>query len=155
MVKENSSPRRRNTSLTIVSEPQGSERLPQAPKNDTPNTLGVEDIEFVNIRHTGEYTSQMPTEAERIIDLGLYSGSFKNYSPLLHVCIGVVFRYYQQGPSQPHPNRWIILFSFDKFLRLVEIEPTISVFRTCYHLVADIDGGNDMCWFFTFAERPI
>jgi hypothetical protein len=33
-------------------------------------------------------------------------------------------------------------------------EHTINVFRTCYHLVAGIKGGNDMRWFFTFANKP-
>jgi hypothetical protein len=31
----------------------------------------------------------------------------------------------------------------------------IYVFRTYSYLVVDINGGNDMCWFFTFANRPI
>jgi hypothetical protein len=66
-----------------------------------------------------------------------------------------VFRYYQWGLSQLHPNKWIILSAFDKFLRLVIIEPIISVFRTCYHLVASTNGDTDICWFFSFTNRPI
>jgi len=66
-----------------------------------------------------------------------------------------VFRYYQLSPSQLHPNKWIILSTFDKFRRLVIIEPIISVFRTCYHLVASTNCDNDMCWLFNFTNRPI
>jgi hypothetical protein len=41
-----------------------------------------------------------------------------------------VFSYYQLGLDQLYPNGWIILFSFDKFLKLIIIEPTISIYRT-------------------------
>jgi hypothetical protein len=29
----------------------------------------------------------------------------------------------------------------------------VIVFRSCYQLVVDTDGGNDMWWFFTFTNR--
>jgi hypothetical protein len=48
-----------------------------------------------------------------------------------------------------------MLATFDKFPRLVGIEPTINIFRTCYHMVADINSGNDIHWFFTFTNKPI
>jgi hypothetical protein len=64
-----------------------------------------------------------------------------------------VFRYYQSDLGQLHRNEQIILFTFDKFFKLTIIKPTINIFRTCYHLVTNTDGGNDMHWFFTFANR--
>jgi len=36
---------------------------------------------------------------------------------------------------------------------LIGIEHTMDIFKTCYHLVTDINGGNNMCWFFTFTSR--
>jgi len=35
--------------------------------------------------------------------------------------------------------------TFDKLLRLVGIEPIVSIFWTYYHLVAEINGDNDIC----------
>lgn len=55
-----------------------------------------------------------------------------------------VFRYYQLGPGQLHPNGWITLFAFDKFSKLLKIEHTVNVFRNYYHLIVDVDGGSDM-----------
>jgi hypothetical protein len=40
---------RRNLYPTIASEPSKRRRLPQALEDKAPNTLGVEDIEFINI----------------------------------------------------------------------------------------------------------
>jgi len=71
------------------------------------------------------------------------------YSFLLKSFIKEVFIYYQLGSSQLHPNRWIILSAFNKFYRLVRIEPTINVLRSFYHLVIGIDGGNQC-----FETRP-
>jgi hypothetical protein len=39
-----------------------------------------------------------------------------------------VFWYYRLGPGQLHPNKWIILSVFDKFLRIVRIMPTVNIF---------------------------
>lgn len=64
-----------------------------------------------------------------------------------------VFRYYQLSPYHLHFNRWITLSPYDKFSRLVRIEPIVNVFENYYHLIADTDGGNDMHWFFTFSNR--
>jgi len=76
------------------------------------------------------------------------------YSFSLQGFVWEVFRYYKLGSGQLHPNKWIILFVFDKFLQLIEIEPTINVFRTYYHLVVGADNGNDTHWFFTFTNKP-
>lgn len=45
----------------------------------------------------------------------------------------------------------MIMSVFDKFCRLVRIKPTINVFRSCYHLIVGISGGNNVYWLFTFA----
>jgi hypothetical protein len=68
--------------------------------------------------------------------------------------IGEMFRYYQLCPSQLHLNELSLCSYLISFFRLVGIEPIINVFRSCYHLVADTDDDNDMCWFFTLANMP-
>lgn len=141
--------------------------MPQVLEDDSPSTLDVENIKFVNVRQVGEYTTQILAEAEHINQLTSSSayGHLEitthfymytlGYTFHLQGFMKEVFRYYQLGPSQLYPNKWIIFFAFDKFLRLVIIEPIISVFRTCYHLVASTNGDNDIYWFFNFTNRPI
>jgi len=46
---ESSFSSRKNLYPTIASEPSERRRLPQALEDKAPNTLGVEDIEFINI----------------------------------------------------------------------------------------------------------
>jgi hypothetical protein len=43
--------------------------------------------------------------------------------------------------------------SFEFFCRMVMLEPTVNVSKSCYQLVVDTNGGNTMCWFFTFVNR--
>lgn len=54
-----------------------------------------------------------------------------------------------------HPNRRITLLAFDKFFRLVRIEPTINVFRNCCHLIVASIVAMTCVGFFTFFNRPI
>lgn len=68
--------------------------------------------------------------------------------------IGEMSRYYQLCPGQLHLNELSLCSYLISFFRLVGIEPIINVFRSCYHLVADTDYDNDMCWFFTLANMP-
>lgn len=65
-----------------------------------------------------------------------------------------VFGYHELGPSQLHSNKLITLSTFDKFSRLIGIEPLDNVFRNCYHMVLGIDSSNDMQLFFTFTNKP-
>lgn len=51
--------------------------MPQVPEDDTLSTLSVKDIEFVNAWRVGEYTNQIYTEAEHIIQATL--GSTQSY----------------------------------------------------------------------------
>jgi hypothetical protein len=76
------------------------------------------------------------------------------YTFPIHEFAREVLRYYRLGLGQLYPNRWMILGAFDKLLRLVGIEPIVSIFWIYYHLVVEIDGDNDICCFFTFANRP-
>lgn len=76
------------------------------------------------------------------------------YSFHLKGFIREVFRYCQIGPSWLHLNRQITLSTFDKCCRLIGNEPKVNVFRNCYHLVVDTDGGNEVHCFFTFINRP-
>lgn len=39
------------------------------------------------------------------------------------------------------------------FCRMVGLKPMINFFRCCYQLVTDIDGNNDVLWFFTFFNK--
>jgi hypothetical protein len=36
---------------------------------------------------------------------------------------------------------------------MVGLEPSVNFFKSFYQLVAETDGGNDVRWFFTFANK--
>jgi len=36
---------------------------------------------------------------------------------------------------------------------MIGLKPMVNVFKSCYQLVTNTDGGNDMYWFFIFANR--
>lgn len=108
----------------------------------------------------------MSTEVKRISQpiLGSTQDHFEITTPFSMYVLGYtflpegfmreIFRYYQLGLCQLHPNGWINLSTFDKFFRIVEIKLTINVFRTYYHMVTGTDGGNDMRWFFPSPTDP-
>ena len=64
-----------------------------------------------------------------------------------------LFSYYQHTLGQLHPNRQTIMSSFKKSCKMVGLEPLVNCFRSFYQLVAETDDGNDMRWFFTFANK--
>jgi hypothetical protein len=65
-----------------------------------------------------------------------------------------VLRYYNFSPAQIHSNGWIILFSFEILLRILNEESSVRVFRQCYTLISSIEGGPLMPWFFfTFINK--
>jgi len=64
-----------------------------------------------------------------------------------------VSSYYQLGPGQLYPNGWIIFSFFENFCRIIGLEPMVNVFISCYQLVTNTDGSNDMQWFFNFANK--
>jgi len=54
------------SSLNVIREPQGKERLPHAPEDNTPSTIEVDGIKFIKDWHVGGYTTQIPTDIEHI-----------------------------------------------------------------------------------------
>jgi hypothetical protein len=115
---EKSSPRR-SPSPTIPRESLGKGRLPQTHEDDVPITLGVEDIKFVSRLQLGEYITQMPDQAyvsagrpwalpRVILRLQPSFAYMMGYYFPFQGFIREVFRYYQLGPGQFHPNGWII-----------------------------------------------
>jgi len=58
--------------------------------------------------------------------------------------INDVFRYYRLGLEQPHPNEWVILLTFDKFLELVGKEPITNLFKVYYQLIKSTCDGSDI-----------
>jgi len=122
----------------------------------------VEDIEFINDQQARECTTQMHANTKHInhSTIGFSCDYFEIIAPFacmcwVHlpspsICEGSFKKLSFWSRSTAHPNRWIILFVFDKFFRLVKIKPIVNVFRTCYHLVIGTNNGNDMCWFFIF-----
>jgi len=63
-----------------------------------------------------------------------------------------VFNYCQLGLDQLHLNGWTILSSFEKFCKIIRLEPTVNIFKSCYQFIVGIDDDNDMWWFVTFAN---
>jgi hypothetical protein len=55
-----------------------------------------------------------------------------------------VFRYYRFGLGYIHLNRYIILFSFKKFLRLIRLEPIVNTLKACYNLIGSTDSDNNV-----------
>jgi hypothetical protein len=54
------------------------------------------------------------------------------------------FRYYRFGLGYIHLNRYIILFSFKKFLRLIRLEPIVNTLKACYNLIGSTDSDNNV-----------
>lgn len=63
----------RSTFPTANNKPYERGRLPQALKYNALSTLGMEGIDFVNVRYTRKYTTQMLIEAKCINHLTLGS----------------------------------------------------------------------------------
>lgn len=82
-----------STSPAANSKPHKRGRLPQALKDNALSTLGMEDIDFVNVRQIRKYTTQMPIEAKRINQLTLGSawGIWKLHSPSTYMLWGAPF----------------------------------------------------------------
>lgn len=62
--------------------------------------------------------------------------------------------YYKRGLGQLHPNGWINLSLFEKFYRFFGLKPMVNILKNRYQLDVGTDYGNDMHWFFTFANKP-
>ena len=146
-------------------DPKERGRLPQTPKDDVPSNICATDMEFMARHQPDEYVAQMPLPDERISKLtkGTSWGFSEIIAPLCMYKMGYsfplkgfvrdVFSFYHLSSGQLHPNRWMLVSAFEKFYRMVGLEPTMNVFRSCYHLVASSDGGIDVRWFITFANR--
>lgn len=80
-------------------------------------------------------TSASPWWVYRPTDLKHLSGLIWNYHSHLHDAMRYSFPF--QG--------WIIVSSFEKFCRTGGLKPTINIFKICYQLVTNTDGGN-CCW---------
>jgi len=65
-----------------------------------------------------------------------------------------VFRYYNPSPTQLHPNRWTILSALNKFLRMLDKEPIVRIFRQCCTLISGVKRRPSFPWFFNFANKP-
>lgn len=63
------------------------------------------------------------------------------YSFPLQGFIKKVFTYYNQSPAQLHPNGWTILSAFNKFLKMLDEEPIVKVFRQCRTLIKSVERG--------------
>lgn len=152
-------------SFTSFRDFQERGRLPQTPKDDVPKNICVVDMEFIDRHQPSEYIAQLPYPDECIIQLTLGTSQcyFKittlicmyvmRYSFSLQGFVRDMFNYYWLGPGQLHPNRWTIVSSLKIFCRMVGLKPMINFFRCCYQLVTDIDGNNDVLWFFTFFNK--
>ena len=63
------------------------------------------------------------------------------YSFPLQGFIKKVFTYYNQSPAQLHPTGWTILSAFNKFLKMLDEEPIVKVFRQCRSLIKSVERG--------------
>lgn len=76
------------------------------------------------------------------------------YSFPLQGFVTEVFRYYNPSSTQLHLNGWTILSALNKFLRMLDKESTVRIFRQCHTLISSVERVPFFPCFFNFANSP-
>ena len=63
-MKEGNSHHWKSLSPNVFIEPQGRERVPQAIKDDAPDTLNIDEVAYINGWQLGQYIAHLPSRVE-------------------------------------------------------------------------------------------
>lgn len=98
-------------------------------------------MDKANLQQLGDYVVSLPELSDRVLEVTnkCSGGNFLITFPIymyefgylfpLQGFVNEVFIYHNLSLAQLHPNGWTILFESDKFLRMLDEEPIIRVFK--------------------------
>lgn len=63
------------------------------------------------------------------------------------------FCYSNLSLAQLHPNKWTIVFAFDKLMKIFKEKLMVRVFKHSYSLTNNAQDGPSIPWNFTFSTK--